>query len=1007
MRGRALFAVALWTGLSGAAAAQTPFSAAASPNPVVLQAGGPAAMVTVTTATFTDLRDPIVYAFSGFPAGITTGAAQTVNPPHAPVAFAFSAAAGVPPGTYGGILTGTTSSATTTVNFTVVVQQPAAQSPIIDAISPAALTAGTRETLVRIAGRHFQPGALITSPDPAVRVVRSRVFTPTSAEVVVAVRPDAPAGPYRLDMQNPGGAAAARATVNVYPTGSAAAPLAVTGIRIVSPLPWQIVADDEPVHAHALLATTGIGAVVGTWLLDGVPFERFTQIASGGRPIEVRSRMPIPLSFTGEHRLELVLESPRTAPQHHVPFLQSSERRSALRILAPDATGLLDLATPVFRWSLVPGASGYEVELRYRPRGPDDDTRWIVVRRRVAATRWRPEPELLDALADADAAFRVRAAFPGDVFGPPAAWREFSFRSREHPPDDPERSGRDPGGGPDGPVGIGSGAGSAGGYGDAASADIEPGPSAGWTMEPLSYRAMQSFPSARGGQLGLTVGSTTTGTRPVPAGAAGLTRLQLSTLADVHAGRIQQQVTGDFSASQDLGDPWGARAESRSWVARFGAPDGAVRPEATIGFAPPSFLDQTEFLTVFTPGGGVQGTLGSDVGRVSYFRTARLSDNGVVGPEPEIGAAAYELSTPDGRYQFRATAVHVNEKAIEDFSAGAEGTGLGFLASASLGTGLQLVGEVAFGDYKPGAGSLDEARDGRAFRVAARGGAGTFGYSVGASRSDEGFVNPANPGFTPSGVSGRTRADVSLSNTFLGRAAVSGTYNHVRGGVAHGYGDPRTTEDGASLSVSVPVTSRVVVALGGNLHGHRGAADAELELPGMHRTRKGVQLAVTETVGTISFSQAVGWQDFTDRNDPWADQRVFDVSLGAHGAIHRLIHVSASASETRIDDAPELGTTRHRLISVQPALTVLDSRLRLAPRVAFSRVTNDVQESEFSSAHYQVAARWTAPWTRLPVALEIASDWNRSWSGFDEIRPPFENRTLLTLSLNWQTDRTW
>src|SRR5690606_34882092 len=69
------------------ALAQAPFTAVASPAPVVLQAGGATVNVTVTTTVMTDFRDLISYSFSGFPAEIATGGPRIVQPPFAPETF--------------------------------------------------------------------------------------------------------------------------------------------------------------------------------------------------------------------------------------------------------------------------------------------------------------------------------------------------------------------------------------------------------------------------------------------------------------------------------------------------------------------------------------------------------------------------------------------------------------------------------------------------------------------------------------------------------------------------------------------------------------------------------------------------------------------------------------------------------------------------------------------------------------------------------------------------------
>jgi hypothetical protein len=861
---------------------------------------------------------------------------------------------------------------TRTAVVTVQVLRP---PPVIETVTPSAIVAGTAENVVRLTGRHFHPAAVVASGDPGIRVLRTRVLSASAAEVVVAVRPDALPGPYRLDLRNPDGVAAAGgAQVRVHASGSLSGPLAVTAARIVLPRPWQMVPDEGPFHARALLATSGMGTVVGTWLLDGVPFERFTRVVSGSGPVEIRAQLPIPPSASGEHRLELVLEAPRTLRAEGVTFLRTAETRSGLRILAPGSEGWIDPAESVFRWSLVPGASGYQVEVRYQPAGSDGSGPPALVRRRVADPEWRPETDLRETLRASGGEIRVRAVFPGEVAGDFTPWMAFRLWNPDSGPDGPARP---PGGD--------------------ANPDPEPGP---WDEGriPAVAPAAQDPPPVPLRNLDLAIASATSAMSAGSPGPSAITRFQLSAQSDLRGGAIEHQLAGDFSASHDLDDPWRGRAESRSWLARFGAPGGEVSPEARIGFAPPSFLDRSELLGVFTSGGGIQGTLASVAGRVSYFQTATLAGAEGGRSDPRIGAAAYELFSADGRYLFRATTLHVTDRGVDELGPGGRGSALGFLAAADLGPRLRLLGEIGLGEYTPGDGAFDEPRDGQAFRISGEGSAGGFGYAIALGRTDAGFVNPANPGFTPAGISGQSRAEVSLSNS-VGPAFVSGTYNHARDDIAR--------EQGGNLSVSVPLSPRVSVALGGNWTGQVGDADEGLGMPGTDRTQRGIDVTISETLGRFGLTQTLSWQGVADREDPWMDQDVLNLNLGAHGALHRLAQVSATVTETRMGGVPELGTTRNRLFALQSVLTAWETGLRLTPRLAVSRARNGVQETDHRTTQYHLGARWQAPWARVPVTAEVASDWSRAWSPLHGEAPSLDRRTRFTLSLDWRADRAW
>ncbi|MGH7563598.1 MAG: hypothetical protein ACREK5_04150 [Gemmatimonadota bacterium] len=874
---------------------------------------------------------------------------------------------------FSGTATGIPGTRTAMANVIV----PAASAPAIRSITPPSVVTGTTGNVLRVTGESFAPGAVISSSSPGILVTGARILGPGAAEVTIAVRPDAAPGPYRLDLRNPdGGMASGGAMLLVYPAGALSAPLSVTAAAILYPRPWQILEPDERVHAQALLATSGMGTVIGTWLLDGVPFDRFTRIVTGGFPVEVRSTSPIPLSFTGEHRLELAIESPRSLPPQQVPLFQAVESRSELRVLAPEEGVIVDPDESVFRWTLVPGASGYEIEIQNAAEQASGERPWTAVRRRVTKTEWRPEEALLETLGSGVKRFRVRAVFPGEVFGDPTPWLSVVLPALT----------KDQGvAGPDGAFRA-----------DAPFRLV----STGAAGQPVVQE------SGSGGQLGLALMSTTTTIASDSEDPPPLTRLQLSTQTDLRGAAFDQQATADLSGSHDIEDPWHAREENRAWLTRFGATQGGFREELALGFAPPAFFDQSEFLTVVGSGGGLAASFGTPAGRASYYKTVDLSSNGGFAAfEPEIRAAAYEASDQAGRFLFRTMWLRATDPTIETFAAGGEGRALGVIGIAHLKPWLRLLGEAAGGDFEPGVGSFEQARDGQAFRLAVDGAAGTFGYSFVVGRTGEGFVNPANRGFTPGGISDRTRAELSLQKHF-GQASLSGAYRHVRGGIADAAGDPATTENGASVRFAVPLGPRVSLNAGANVVGQRGDALDDLVLPETDRTQKGADLGFTEMLGPFSLTQALTWQDFADEVQPLSDQTVTGVNLAASGALTSYLNLGANVSNTRTRAAPEIGTTDQLLISLQPAFNITKAWLSLTPRAAWTRVANDLDDSEFKTDQYQLVLRWSPPWAGALLNVEVASDWNRSWSHLDD-PPSFERQTVLSLTLNWRFDRAW
>ncbi|HYO77297.1 MAG TPA: hypothetical protein VE010_12595, partial [Thermoanaerobaculia bacterium] len=261
----------------------------------------------------------------------------------------------------------------------------------------------------------------VTSRTPGVIIERTELVSPTAALVTLSVRADAAPGAYLLDLRNPdGGITAQGTTLLVYPRESIGAPLGVTAAAIVFPRTGTMVATDEAVYARGLLATTGTGTIIGEWRLDGVAFDLFTAVVSAGMPTEVRSHAPIPQRVAGASRLELVVTSPQLAISPAITVVHAIDTASRLQLYEPrDGTVVARaVRAPLFRWSLVPGVSGYEVEVF------ENDTE-RAFRFRTAQAEWRPVDAQLAEIGHGIRRWRVRPVFPGEARGEPARWQRF------------------------------------------------------------------------------------------------------------------------------------------------------------------------------------------------------------------------------------------------------------------------------------------------------------------------------------------------------------------------------------------------------------------------------------------------------------------------------------------------------------------------------------------------------------------------------------------------------
>lgn len=290
----------------------------------------------------------------------------------------------------------------------------------LERLEPRALAQGTVDARLRLVGSGFQPGAtVVSSGSPRVTVREVRVLSPTLAEASVSVHRDAPVGAYPLDLVNPDGSRSVTpALLAVIDRGALTAPVGVETVAVVHPAPGAAVAIDDAVYPRGLIATTGTGTLVGSWRLDGVPFDRFVVQARGGEPAAVDSRLPIPRSALGRHRLELAVESPVELVGEPVELLQVVGRASRLTLHAPAPGAVGRGSGLLFRWSAVPGAVGYQVEILGRAGRPP-------LLYRVPAAEWRPRERDLEAVGTGLRRWRVRPLLAGGVEGEASAARRF------------------------------------------------------------------------------------------------------------------------------------------------------------------------------------------------------------------------------------------------------------------------------------------------------------------------------------------------------------------------------------------------------------------------------------------------------------------------------------------------------------------------------------------------------------------------------------------------------
>lgn len=956
------------------------FELTVTPGEASVVAGGETAIrvAAVATGGFADsvtVAAPLLPGLAFTPAAfvLAAGAAREVR-----VRADAGAVAATYDATFVGAAAGVAGPRRATLRIAVRIEPPE-----ITSASPPVLTAGTASVPMRLTGRRFQPGAVVTLSPPGPLVTATRVLSPTLAEIVVTTPPTVATGSYRIDLANPdGGRTEHGTTVVVCPPSSLATPLGVTTAAIVFPRPFASMSNESRLYPRALLATTGLGTLVGTWRLDGIPFDQFAVAASGGLPVEVTARVPVPLSFLGEHRLELVIEHPQRLATEPVPVIVSVASRSALEIFAPAEGVAVGGAPPLLRWSLVPGASGYEVEI-----APAGDAR----RRRIrlSASQWRPDEKTLAALGEGRHRFRIAAVFPGEVRGEPTAWRTLEVRRDEVPP----------------------GPGDAG----ARTAELrsgEPGGSWGYAFAAMASDETGAAPdtaadaSTHGDWQAALVGSATeTDEEGHVAGDAG--RLQLTTRGDLGSTRFQLKATGDVGVRKDLDPSYASASESRSWQLEAAALQPGWREEARIGYSPPDFLDQSEFLAAGLARGGAMAKVATPLGAFSYYDTFYSSAvgaaSGLVGLDQNLTGAGWEAPLDGSRALVRVFGLRATGGANPLWRAEeTEAEALGIFSRVTFGPGLTLLFEGARGTLDGPADGTAEGLEGYGFHLGASGVVGTFNYTFNLRKVDAELVNPANLGLTAGAVPDRFGGDLMLGKT-LGTSTLSLELRRLESGSLADGGGAKVVEDAATLSLFAPLGGRVQLNLASNLTRTSSDGDPLHLLPGTDRSLLGLTATFSESLGSFSLSQSLLWQDLADDVEPAFDQRVTGLALSASGSLGEALALTTLLSGTRAEAAPPVGRSDIWLASLQPVARWSRAHLTFTPLVSYTRFDSELAGS-IDTEQYQLIVDWAPGWWRSVASLQIAADWSRS-ALEGQATPAFHRRVVAGLALHWGLSR--
>lgn len=461
-------------------------------------------------------------------------------------------------------------------------------------------------------------------------------------------------------------------------------------------------------------------------------------------------------------------------------------------------------------------------------------------------------------------------------------------------------------------------------------------------------------------------------------------RASLSGQLDIEGARGLVRAAGDLSAStSDAPGEGASRLENRNWLLTGGPRQGRFREEASVGYAPPNFLGGSELLSAGLARGGAQATLAGPAVELAFYETFDSDFAGVAtggfAPSQRLRAAGLTLGKPGGKLGLRLLGLRTEEDA-GGFSAGGEGRVYGVLGTYQPRSAWTLLFEGARGEHRPSASGFGTPREGYALRMAVTGSTGGWGFRLNVRKTEADFVNPANRGLTPGGVSDRTGGDLEITRA-IGRSLLRVAVRHLEGGSAAGLSSAAGRQDGGEAQLSLQLGAPVSLLLGGSLTATRSDGDSSLPLPATDQTDRTAQLQVSERLGAFSLIQSASYQLTDDWLDPTRRNEVASGGLSLAGPVGEHLSLFANATAMRVEGEPAYGRTDSLLVAVQPSLSLARVGLTALPYVSWNRTRNDLLATETESASYQLTVLWNPRLLRSLFSLQASADWTRVSAG--------------------------
>jgi hypothetical protein len=202
------------------------------------------------------------------------------------------------------------------------------------------------------------------------------------------------------------------------------------------------------------------------------------------------------------------------------------------------------------------------------------------------------------------------------------------------------------------------------------------------------------------------------------------------------------------------------------------------------------------------------------------------------------------------------------------------------------------------------------------------------------------------------------------------------------------------------VQLNTAFSQKVTFQLGGNVTTNSGDADAVHQLPKTDNRAWGANATLAETLGALSMSQALTYQNVTNSVMPDADMTTKGGTLTAGGQIVQTFGLFGTAAFTRTEGSSTIGRNDQTLLSIQPNWTIPSLGLSLQPQVAFNKGESSLTSTTTKTWQYLIAVTWNPPAIGSYASLQLTGAWNRTQiSG--QPTPGFQRRLGLVVNIQW------